>query len=393
MEKEYRYLLQLLGAYVNRRAPEPAADVDWEKLLQLAKTHTVTGILGHMAKKYQLCPDPQTAGTLRQAALATAMKFARRAELCGAFCRQLNKAGIEHILMKGAVVRDYYPVPELRTFGDVDLVIHPEDREKCHVLMLASGFTPKVDWGPVYSYIRGDEFYEIHTDIMEVDVSAKADYRGYFARMWDYTVPREDGSLEFTPEFHFLYQLTHIAKHVSRAGAGARMYLDLAACTLHFGDRLDWAWLRRELERLELLDFGSVALTAMERWFGVSCPMEKKEIPEDVMERFLAFTMEAGLYGKDNRDTGLNTLKRSGQEGGGSRLSLLLARVFPSAEQIQSRYTYLQEKPWLLPVAWVHRVFKNREKLSDRAREAKTILSADTEEVTRLQKLTEDIGL
>ena len=393
MEREYRYLLEILGAYINRRAPEPCPDADWETMVKLAGIHTVTGILGHMTKKYNLCPDPQIAGTLRQAALATAMKYARRAERCGEYCRMLKDAGIGHILMKGAVIRDYYPVPELRTYGDVDLVIRPEDRDRCHKLMLDAGFTPKVDWGPVYSYVRGEEFYEVHTDIMEVDVSDRADYRGYFTRMWDYTVPREDGSLEFIPEFHFLYQLTHIAKHIRHAGAGARMYLDLAVCIQHFGDRMDWEWLRREMEALELLDFGSVALTAAEQWFGVACPMEKNAVPEELMERFLAFTMEAGLYGKDDREMGLNALKRSGETGGGSRLGLLMQRIFPPVRQIKSRYTYLEERPWLLPVAWVHRVLKNRENFADRAREARTILSADGEEVTRLQRLCRDIGL
>ncbi len=393
MEREYRYLLEVLGAYINRRAPEACPDVDWETMVKLAGIHTVTGILGHMTKKYNLCPDPQISGTLRQAALATAMKYARRAELCGEYCRMLKDAGIEHILMKGAVIRDYYPVPELRTYGDVDLVIRPEDQDRCHKLMLEAGFTPKVDWGPVYSYVRGEEFYEVHTDIMEVDVSDRADYRGYFARMWEYTVPRPDGSLEFRPEFHFLYQLTHIAKHIHHAGAGARMYLDLAVCILRLGESMDWGWLRRELEKLEMLDFGSVALWAVESWFGVSCPMEKKEVPEALMERFLAFTMEAGLYGKHEREAGVNALKRSDEAGGGSRFALLMQRIFPPAGQIKSRYTYLERRPWLLPVAWVHRVFKNRDNFADRAREARVILSADEDEVTRLQKVCRDIGL
>jgi hypothetical protein len=90
---------------------------------------------------------------------------------------------------------------------------------------------------------------------------------------------------------------------------------------------------------------------------------------------------------------GLNALKRSGETGGGSRLGLLMQRIFPPVRQIKSRYTYLEERPWMLPVAWVHRVLKNRENFADRAREARTILSADGEEVTRLQRLCRDIGL
>ena len=46
--------------------------------------------------------------------------------------------------------------------------------------MLSIGLARKHDWEPVYSYIRGVEYYEVHTDVMEVDVSDKADYKGYF---------------------------------------------------------------------------------------------------------------------------------------------------------------------------------------------------------------------
>lgn len=35
-----------------------------------------------------------------------------------------------HLLVKGAVLRFIYPVPELRTSGDTDVVIDPSDYEK-----------------------------------------------------------------------------------------------------------------------------------------------------------------------------------------------------------------------------------------------------------------------
>lgn len=51
----------------------------------------------------------------------------------------------------------------------------------------------------------------------------------------------------FTPEFHFLYMLTHIAKHIHGSGAGLRMYLDLAAFIRHHGTGLDWPWIEAQL--------------------------------------------------------------------------------------------------------------------------------------------------
>lgn len=393
MELENEYLLDLLGCYLTGCAPQPRDDADWQKLMNLADIHSVTGILGYMNMQYRLCPDPALSRALRQLTLVTLSRFTQRGALLDQFCKMLQDAGIEHILMKGAIVRDYYPVPELRTFGDIDLVIHPEDRQKCHRLMLDAGFQPKVDWGPVYSYFRGPEIYEIHTDIMEIDVSEKADYQGYFSGMWQHAVTKSGSTLEFAPEFHFLYLLTHIAKHISNAGAGVRLYLDIAAFILHFGERIDWAWVEGELKKIELWDFARVAFTAVESWFGVACPMKFEPIADDVMAEFLLFTMEAGTFGHFQRENAMSKLKKTEVDTSGSRWKLLLVRLFPPVRTIEARYTYLQKMPWLLPVAWIHRLIITWAGFGKHAHEARVILKADTAEVTRMHRLMRDIGL
>lgn len=392
METEYSYLLHLLGAYLRGEAPE-AAEPDWDQLLTLAQIHSVPGIVGYMGKKYPLCQDPQRKSELRGLCMNTISVFARRHAMAQMMVQNLEQAGIDHILMKGYVLRDDYPVPELRTFTDIDLVIRPEDREKSHNLMLSLGFQVKDDWEPVYSYYRGNEYYEIHTQIMEVDVSEKADYRGYFADAWAHVRPVSEHSFRFTPEFHFLYMLTHIAKHIHGAGAGIRMYLDVAAFIQRRGGSLDWAWIQAQLRELALYDFACVVLAAVERWFGIGSPVEFDPVAEAVLEDFTEFTLDAGLFGHHNRDGALAKMKHEEQDAPASRIRLLMRLAFPKAETIQTRYTYLQDKPWLLPVAWVHRFVKTREGTEQHLETARQIIQADTEEVDKLKKLTKDIGL
>jgi hypothetical protein len=67
--------------------------------------------------------------------------------------------------------------------------------------------------------------------------------------------------------------------------------------------------------------------------------------------------------------------------------------AFPKAQTIQSRYTYLQDKPWLLPVAWVHRLVKTRAGTEAHLETARQILTADRAEVDQHRKLMKDIGL
>ena len=388
MGREETALLEILKAYLHREVPRIPEDTDWGKLTALAHIHNVSGILGYMVMSHPIGPDGEGKKQFRSVCLGTMAACAGRSAKAEQLSDILSQAGIDHIVMKGFVLRSFFPVPELRTFGDIDLVIRPGDRARCHEKMCALGFQVKTDWEPVYSYTRGSEYYEIHTQIMEVDVSDKGDFRGYFRNMWENAAPVKELRWEFKPDFHFLYMLTHIAKHVVGSGAGIRMYLDVAAFVQHYGGSLDWEAVRRELKVLSLEEFAGTVLTLVQEQLGVPSPMALKPVSEAVMADFLELTMAGGIFGRSAGDSGTNSLKQNSRSGEGtSRGGTLVKRLFPSAASIESRYTYLQDKPWLLPAAWVHRLVKTRGSWHAHAEEARNILSADMEGVSKLTRL------
>ena len=369
-------------------------DVDWVKLVKLSQIHCVTGILGYMTMSWPICPNEQMKASLRSVCLNTIALFARRAALAEVFSQTLSRNGIDHIVMKGYVLRGYYPVPELRTFGDIDIVIRLEDREKSDELLRSLGYQPEADWEPVFRYIKEVEYYEIHTEIMDVNVTDKTDYRGYFRDLWRYAESDGGHCYRFRPEFHFVYLLTHLAKHVTGSGAGVRMYLDVAAFLRHFGGSLDWDWVRQELEKLRLTEFANVVLHMVQASFGVESPIPLTTVEEETMRSFLEFTMAGGVFGRAERDSGAESLQwHSRGKETVSRTRTVLQRLFPPAKTIENRYTYLQDKPWLLPAAWVHRLIKTRATWRRHTEEMQNILTADKEEVRKIQKLYEKLGL
>lgn len=391
MEREYEYLLHLLEAYLRDEKPRLQPDVDWIKLLRLSHIHSVAGILGNMAMSYDLCADEDTGAFAREICMSTIAGFAHRAALADRFLEQLAENGIDHVAMKGYVLKDYYPVPELRTFGDIDIVIRRSDRQKCHSLMLSLGYQVKTDWEPVYSYTKPHEYYEIHTELLEVDISEKTDYRAYFRDLWQYAVPDGAHRYQFRPEFHFLYMLVHLAKHITGSGAGIRLYLDVAVFILHFAGALDWNWVQAELEKLCLTDFSNTVLAFVRRYFGIEIPIPLPPVEEELLEALAVHTVSGGVFGQDDRDSGINTLKA--ENANTARLEVILKRLFPAAKTIENRYTYLQDRPWLLPVAWVHRFIKTKDTWGLHAEEARNILYADTGEVQKIQQFYEKIGL
>ena len=391
MDHESEYLLHLLGAWIREEESAIRPDADWYKLFRLAHIHSVPGILGNMVMNWGLCADEKHDAAAREICMSTIAGFAHRGALADLFLENLAENGIDHIVMKGYVLKDYYPVPELRTYGDIDIVIRPEDRKKCHELMLSLGYPVKTDWEPVYSYKRPDEYYEIHTEMVEVDVSEKADYRGYFRDPWRYAVPEGNHRWQLKPEYHFLYLLVHLAKHIKGSGAGIRLYLDLAAFIRHFGDGLDWIWVAAELEEVGLTDFATVVLAFVERYFGIESPMILPAVEDALVEELAVHTVSGGVFGQDDRDSGTNTLK--GEKADTPRFAVILKRLFPTAKTIERRYTYLQGRRWLLPFAWIHRLLRTRATWGLHTEEARNILEADGEEVRQLRSLYDRIGL
>ena len=393
MDQESEYLLRVLKGFLHNENPGPFSS-QWMKLIQLANIHSVGGILGYMVMNYPDESNASVAKLMRGQCLRSVEVFAQRAEKMRLLIEKLDEQGIDHLLFKGYILKDYYPVPELRSYGDVDFLIRREDRQKCDELMMALGFTRKTDWEPVFSYIRGNEYYEIHTDVMEVDVSDKADYKGYFSHTWERAILAENHTYVLSPEDHLIYLLTHIAKHLSGSGAGIRMYLDIAVFLKHFAGRLDWDYLQAEFEKLCFTDFVNMVLSLVEHAFGIDSPIPLKPVDEQVLDDFLEFTMAGGTFGHHGRDAGMISLKSQDRKGESvSRSATLLHRLFPPAKNLEKRYTYLQDKPWLLPVAWVDRVIRTRSSLGKHAEEAKSIMSTDEEKVLRFRRIYDEIGL
>ncbi|MCD8356570.1 MAG: nucleotidyltransferase family protein [Clostridia bacterium] len=393
MDEISLYLLKNLKGFINNKNLG-SFDGNWMELIQLANIHSVTGILGYMVMSYPDESNAQVAPLMRKQCLQSIGIFSQRAEKMKLLLQQMNEQGIDHLLFKGYVLKDYYPVPELRSYGDIDFLIRLDDRQKSDALMMHNCFERKTDWEPVFSYLKELEYYEIHTDVMEVDVSDKADYKEYFSHTWERAKWVEGHTWMLSPEDHLVYLLTHIAKHISSSGAGIRMYMDIAVFLQHFSNDLDWDYLQVELEKLCFIDFVNMVLSVVHEYFGIASPIPLKQIDKQVLDDFMEFTMAGGTFGHVGRDSGLIYLKRQDRNNENvSRMKTLINRAFPSAKSIESRYTYLQGKHWLLPVAWVHRLFRTKDTWVHHAEEAQSIMNTDTEEVLKLKRIYKEIGL
>lgn len=389
-------LCQILRDFAAERNTDFPISTDWGALVTLSVAHTVAGIVAYQAVKNPVNIPADTLKYLRGVCHNTVAEYTRRGDSMRALSEKLSAAGIAHMPFKGYVIRAAYPVPELRTFGDVDFLIRPGEREAVNTFMLYNGFQTKANWEPVFSYTRDKEYYEVHSALLDANPSKKADLVEYFSDAWDHAV-KARGSLYLPePGFHFLFLLAHLAKHITGGGAGLRMYLDLALLIKNQGKAVNWVWVNQQLEQLELQTFANTILTLVRNLFGIESPIPLELMDGDIYRVFLEGTLAGGIFGQLMSDPGVNSLKRLARQEEKekpSKLKTLLHRAFPPAKEISARYTYLQDRPWLLPAAWVHRAFITRSSFGRHLNEAKSIINAEEEKVTYLTELYRAVGL
>ena len=390
-----RIIISLLKTFLNdKKNIDIPVNVDWKKFNRLAEINSVSGIIGYVFQ--QADADGVPAKIRRKYEndfLSTITITTMRDEDMKSLIDLLSDNGIDHLLFKGYIVKDLYTIPELRTYGDIDFVIKREDRAKCDTLLKKNGYQIGDDWEPVYSYSLGTEHYEAHTELLDSNINERVDYRAYFKEFWDHTKKTAEHTYVFDPEYHLLYLLMHIAKHVYSSGAGIRMYLDIAFYLRAYREQIDWDHFQQEVHTLKIDRFVNTVFTAVERWFEIKSPIPLKAVDNAFMDEFLTFTLNGGVFGHNSKAAKLSEVRKNSKGGSVKRADTLLKRAFPSADTIKSRYTYLDGKPWLLPVAWVHRFFKKKGTTAGYLEESKSILKTNKKDVIELNEFYRKMGI
>lgn len=382
---------RLLHSFVQDTPPEPDGLWNIPHLWRTATEQNLLPVLAYENKRWKLFDDPNVCRQLDGLLYGTVAANLNRCVDFETLSAGFTAHGIAHMPVKGYYLRKLYPTPELRTFGDIDLLIHPEDRQKVHELMLSLGYTVKQDWEPTYSYIKDAEYYEIHTNLMDGNLDGRTDLQAYFDAAWAHAEP--DDGLRFRPEddFHFIYTVCHLAKHLYGGGAGLRMYLDVALYIKHKDDSLHWQAIAEEFTALHLEGFFHTVMNACRVWFGTKtiCPLPEPDT--EALDRLLSYTLDSDLFGH-SRDHAVIEL-RNEKDKAPSRSRVLRKMLFPPAAEIESRYTFLRNRHWLLPLAWFVRLFANLRLIPSRICQMKQVTKTDKASVETYDGFMRRIGL
>ena len=129
------YVINLVSSVVNGTTPpENTMNLDWEKIIDFAKKQCVLNIIAYACEKLVTKPDPTTMKFLKEFRMQKIVVEAQQEiEFCDAMDK-LETMGVDHMPLKGYIVKNLYPTPDMRTMGDLDLLI---DESRCDEVVRA----------------------------------------------------------------------------------------------------------------------------------------------------------------------------------------------------------------------------------------------------------------
>ncbi len=347
MEQIHQYTIKLIRYVLNGDIPQLPEGIDFEAIFAFSKSHGIENMV-YVGLKDCKVPVPEPVmSKFRQEYEKAIMSEAVQAIELENLSLQFEESGIDHIPLKGSVIKYMYPMPDYRKSGDIDILIKPCDEAKA-VDVLAANAYKLADAGDAHdihiSYCKPPMLLiELHRAL----VRSKNRAYDFCNSVWENAIQCENSKhrYEMPDEFMYVYLVAHLAKHLYSGGGGIRLITDiyLANSKLNFdGDKLDMF-----LKKAQLTDINEMVLKLADRWFNGS---ENADMNIDLLENIV---LTGGSFGStDTKKLIDSNISYK------TKLNKFIHMIFPSERALLDKYPVLKKYPVLLPLIWVYRWFK-----------------------------------
>ncbi|MBO5747362.1 MAG: nucleotidyltransferase family protein [Clostridia bacterium] len=346
-ENSQKKIIALVKSALSGERAELAENVDVEKLYKFASRQNIVSLIysglvncgfdGQSAESEQFfistCQYVVTAG--------------QQDDYIGEIFREFDANKIDYLPLKGTLLRELYPRPEMRAMGDADILIKVEQYDVIKPIMLRLGFTEDVESDHELVWYKDSVMIELHKRLIP---SYNKDYYKYFGDGWNKAERCADSTrYQMTKEDNLIYLLTHFAKHYRDAGIGIKHLVDIKLYLEKVPD-IDFRYLKKQLEKLNLWEFFNNLQKTIAVWFDGGV--------EDEATRLITKTiMSGGAFGTAKASNVSAALKDKKQGQTKNRFERFLIMVFPSYDRMSEKFPVLKKCPVLLPFLWVWRLF------------------------------------
>ena len=376
-------ILELIGCSLNGGLPSLGEDFDFEAAYKFAQERQITPLL-----YYGAVNDPQFMDTLIgkkffKSTINMSFFCSEQDEIIGSLRRAFKENQIEHLLVKGTVIRSLYPYPEMRLMSDADILIKEEQYAKIKPIMQGLGFSEEYESDHELVWKKNGFSVELHKRLVP---SYNKDYYEYFGDGWKLAKVKdeESGAHLMTDEDSFIYSFVHYAMHYRNGGIGVKHVTDFYVIVKNT-PILDMAYIEGELEKLQLLEFWKNTKKLLDVWFGGDDATEMTDFMTSKI-------FDSGAYGTHEAKV-VSEAVRTSNTGKSMKVKRAFSLLVPSYSAMCQKYRFLRKIPVLLPFMWVVRWFEIMCKPSKIKARKKDLDMLNAESVNKYQNELDYVGL
>ena len=360
-------IIDLLNASIHNTVPklDYSKNIEWDNLINEANAHSITGLLYPALKNIKDNNiSKEVIDKLKRytfnAAIGQSNHIKRTADILSLF----NENNLPVIVLKGLVVREYYPKPDLRTMCDSDVIIHKNDLEKVRKLLLEKGFVEEEDAGHHIAFLNNSFNLEVHWTL--ANESFRKGQECFQEKIWDDAMKIKVGgvdTLSLSLEDLALHLCAHMASHMAISGFGVRQLADLVLLVEHKGNEIDWSEFNDKAKKSGLTQFSTGMFKVCNYLFGMEIPKELNikysRNDEEIIKLVVNDIFTGGVYGQ--RDLSFSFRAQVGYDIDDDSTFSMLKRyiqvILPPISKLSDRYAYAKKYKILLPAAWIHHIY------------------------------------
>lgn len=353
MDKELLALLK--DARLNKKSEY--RKLDYEELYKLSYQHQVSALIYNQIYDFPDFPIDIKNNWKSQAIKINAFQTMKTMKLLEIYKKFID-LHINVIVVKGIICRSLYPQPENRQSNDEDLYIQTKDFTTIKNLLLKENFQiihESEDVTTFLDYTSGLTI-EMHTSLFSKESKAYGQYQTLFDQAFEHTMIHQIQGVNLVSldnDYHLLFLILHFVKHFLHSGVGIRQVLDIIMYIEKYHQNINWNKIFEILKYFQIYELMINVFALAHDYLAFDCP----DIPiqNSNYQDLLNDIMNAGIFGQSsNERIHSSTITLNALSDGNTNI---FKSIFPSLKEMKGKYEYLHSYPFLLPIAYISRIY------------------------------------
>ena len=355
MKKLYNEIQQIIKIAFFKYDYKLPSDIDWKALSIELKQHSMFYLPADQVFDFGLTEKEKkeyVEALMKQVATWNVVMYEQQA-----IVDRFHELHIPMVILKGCTSAMYYPMPEYRTMGDIDLIVNPRDFKCARIALEDMGYSRRTfnEDREILLENHGIKV-ELHTRFSVMNDRKHAQYLD--ALIYQCISHPEQGSI-YNYSFPMLPKLerglvllTHISQHME-IGLGMRQILDWMVYVNAEIDDNYWSCVfEKEAENIGLKKLAIVTTRMCQMYLGLSDTITWCQNADLVLcEELMTYIMDNGNFGaKDITSRKTISVLRIMRNPWGFMISL--------QKNGCKKWKWLIKYPWLKPFAWLYQLIR-----------------------------------